>query len=252
MEETAPRYKETTNINDTDPVNFVVGYIMEPKTVEGGANTPSANRAKTVPKKRKSLHERAFEKVDTKKDLRRLEDLLQDLKVEYEQYFLGLTPFQPEKLHKEVRRLIRRVRKAPFKKPAIRFRQLMLEQRYQTYNDYWQRVLRQKEEGTYVKDLFKAQLKERLEQEEKERHTAQGAAKEGLQTLFATYKRALERETGCKQAVDFEAFKKALIKQAQAHKERFGPGKLSFKVVIKEGRVLIKARAQAGCSGSDQ
>ena len=220
---------------------------MEQKVLGSGGSL-TAGRPKVELKKRKSLAERAFEKIDPRKELKRLEQMLQDLKLEYEQFFLGLTPFQPEKLHREVRRQIRRIRKSPFKKPSIKFRQMMLEQRYQTYNDYWQRVLRQKEEGTYSKDLFKLQLKERMLHEEQEQRTLKGAANEGLKALFSTYKHALERQTGQKHRVDFEAFKKSLLKQARAHRERFGGAKLSFHVVVKGGKVVIKAKAKSAAA----
>ena len=115
---------------------------------------------KTKPAK-KSLHERAVEKVEVRKELKRLEALLEDLKIHYEQFFLGLHPYAPDQLHREVKQLIRKIRKAPFKRPEIRFRQMTLENRYHTYNDYWQRTMREKEAGTYSKDVFKAGMRER-------------------------------------------------------------------------------------------
>ncbi|MGI6524631.1 MAG: hypothetical protein ACOX2O_04980 [Bdellovibrionota bacterium] len=192
--------------------------------------------------KKKDLHERAFEKVDPAKELKKLMQLLDELKIQYEQYFLGIVSFPPDKLHREVRMQIRHVRKAPFKKPHHRYRLRMLEYHYNTYNDYWQRVLRKKENGTYEKDIFKANLKERIKNEEKEALTKKGKASKAMMNLFQSYKQALEKETGKKYNIDFDAFQKTLVARARAQQNASKKeGKLSFKVVVKDGRVLVKA-----------
>ncbi len=190
--------------------------------------------------KRKTLQERAFENIDPAKELKRLVQGLEELKVQYEQFFMGITLYQPDKLHREVRMLIRRIRKAPFKKPRHRYRLRSLEARYHTYHDYWQRVLRQREEGTYSKDVFKANMRDRFAAEDQEAQTKKGGASKAMQSLFKSYKQALEKQTGKTQKLDFTAFQKALIQQAKTH-QRNHKGKLSFKVVVKEGRVVIRA-----------
>ncbi len=192
-------------------------------------------------RREKSLHERAFEKIDVAKELRRLVQLLEDLKIQYEQFFLGLTLYQPDKLHREVRMLIRRLRKAPFKKPRHKYRLRSLESRYHTYHDYWQRVLRQREEGIYVKDVFKANLHERFAQEDHEAQTRKGGASKAMHALFHSYKQAVEKQTGKAQRMDFNAFQKALLRRARAEQEKHGKGKLSFKVLVRDGKVIVKA-----------
>jgi hypothetical protein len=196
-------------------------------------------------KRRKSLEERAFERIELRKELKRLEVMIEELKIDYEQFFLGITPFQPDKLHNAVKQLIREIRKAPFKKSAHKYRQLTLESRYHTYNDYWQRVLRQKEEGTYSKDVFKANLRERNALEDQEAGTLKGEAAKNMQALFKSYKSALEKQTGKKQDLDYKAFQKSLVKRAKAYKEKYGDQKLTFKVTVKEGKVTIKAKGKS-------
>ena len=169
--------------------------------------------------------------------------MLEQLKVDYEQFFMGFAPHQPDKLHSEIKRMIRRIRKAPFKRAVARYRLRVLESRYHTYHDYWQRVLREKEEGTYVKDVFKADLRERHAKEDLAARTQKGSLSNEMASLFRCYKLTLERQTGRKQNLDFEVFKKKLIEKAKAHAREFGVKKLSFQVVVKDGKVTLRAKA---------
>ena len=117
----------------------------------------------------------------------------------------------------------------------------MLVSRYHTLNTYWQRVLKAREDGTYCKDVFKANLRERRALEEAYAQTAQGAAERGMQQLFQSYREALEKQTGAVQRLNFEAFSKSLVERAKEFKARHQCKKVAFKVVVKEGKVTILA-----------
>ena len=95
--------------------------------------------------------------LDLKLDL--LEAKLADLKIAYEQFFLDILPHPPNELEREVHRLVRECRNAPFKKATSTFRLGQIVQRLQTYNNYWERVKRDREAGTYSRDVFKASLR---------------------------------------------------------------------------------------------
>ena len=181
---------------------------------------------------------------DLRTDLDRLDSMISDLKVLYEQYFLGVITLPPDKSHNEVKAFIRRLRKAPFKTAASSFRLRTVETRYNTLYTYWQRVLREREEGTYARDVFKANLRERNALADEKATTSQGAAERSMGSLFDSYREALEKATGKKQSVDFEAFQKSLIKRAKELKERHGITRLAFKVVVKDGKVSVQAKAK--------
>lgn len=180
-------------------------------------------------------------RVDLRAELDRFETSLQELKVTYEQYFAGILTLAPDKQHQDIKRLIRQLRKAPFKNSAMNYRLRTLEMRYNTYNTYWQRVLREREEGTYFKDVFKANLRELAAIEEQRAGTAEGAAEKGMRSLFDAYKGALEKNTGSKAHVEFDSFKASLIKRAKDFNNLHPGKKLSFKVVVKNGRVSLQA-----------
>lgn len=185
------------------------------------------------------------EATNAKKDLRlelsTFEESLEALRVLYEQYFLGLVPLSPDREARDVKRRLRELMKAPFKNSAMTYKLKMLVSRYHTLNTYWQRVLKAREDGTYCKDVFKANLRERRALEEAYAQTAQGAAERGMQQLFQSYREALEKQTGAVQRLNFEAFSKSLVERAKEFKARHQCKKVAFKVVVKEGKVTILA-----------
>ncbi|MDW8246985.1 MAG: MXAN_5187 C-terminal domain-containing protein [Sandaracinaceae bacterium] len=71
------------------------------------------------------------------------------LKSLYEQWFQGLERAEPQIPRKEFERLLEELRKNQPRNTALRFRCQQLIARYITYSNYWSRVTRQIEEGTY-------------------------------------------------------------------------------------------------------
>jgi hypothetical protein len=214
---------------------------------QSGSSATGRKRQKNKSSKKElRASEKAFERLDLRKELVVLEEMISHLKVEYEQYFLGIITIRPDKLNADVKRKLRTIRNAPFKQAWVNYKLRSLESRYHTFNDYWERCNRQKEDGTYFRDVFKANLREKNALEDARANTDYGKASKHMTALFDTYKRALEKQTGRKQEIDIGAFQKALKKKAKAHRDKFGEKKLGFKVVVKNGKVSIKARAVEG------
>lgn len=184
-------------------------------------------------------------KQNIRLELDQLDSCLSELKVRYEQYFVGTLPLPPDKQYAEVVTQIKRLRKAPFRNSEMKYRLKGLEHRFNTLNTYWKRVLREREEGTYSRDLFKAALRERAAQEEAHATTIKGQAEKGLQNLFHSYKSAVEKQTGRKQDLDFELFRTSIVKRVKEFKEQHGTAaRVTFKVVVKEGKVSVQASAK--------
>jgi len=96
---------------------------------------------------------------DLDAELDALERKISELKVQYEQYFLDVITQAPDKLFDEVVKLVKSLQTAPFKNSVTRFRLKTLTTRFQTYKTYWEKVKKQREEGTYRRDVFKAKLR---------------------------------------------------------------------------------------------
>lgn len=94
---------------------------------------------------------------EIEKQLEELETRLDRLRALYEQYFLGIERTEPFVQKKDVERRFQQLRAVQIRNTALRFRFQTLVQRYTTYLTYWQRITRQIEEGTFQRDLIRAQ-----------------------------------------------------------------------------------------------
>jgi hypothetical protein len=88
-----------------------------------------------------------------------VEDLaprIERLRALYEQYFMGIGKMEPSVFHKKVDRTIWSIRRTGFRNTRLRFKFQQLVQRYNTYQQYWKRILRQIEAGTYRRHVLRA------------------------------------------------------------------------------------------------
>ncbi len=87
-----------------------------------------------------------------------LESRVDRLRSLYDQYFCGLEKLEPTVPKKDVERRMAHLRtKVNLRNTALRFRFNTAVQRYNTYLSHWQRICRQIEEGTYKRDVRRAQ-----------------------------------------------------------------------------------------------
>jgi hypothetical protein len=91
-----------------------------------------------------------------------LETALDRLQAVYNQFFMGIEKLEPTVQRKEVERKFQLLRKEKLANTALRFRLQTQIQKYNTQSNYWRRISRQIEEGTYQRDLMRA--KKRSEQ----------------------------------------------------------------------------------------
>ncbi len=86
-----------------------------------------------------------------------LEVRLERLRSLYEQYFHGIERIEPSVARKDVDRRFWAVRKVKLRNTAKRFKLQTLIQRYNTLQQYWAKVCRQIENGTYVRHVQRAE-----------------------------------------------------------------------------------------------
>lgn len=182
-------------------------------------------------------------KRDVTKALDLLELRMAELKTSYEQYFLDVQPLAPDGLHKEVTALIRSLLRAPFKNSATRFRLQTLISRYQAYNTYWSRVLKQREAGTYSRDVFKARIRSAPMTQNSKNGAASGSGA-GIRQLYEAYLNAIKKTGGNPEKIQFEKFKSSVLAQGKKLKSEKGIKKVQYKVVISNGKVCLKASAK--------
>ncbi len=94
---------------------------------------------------------------DIDHELEELELRLERLRALYEQYFLGIEKIEPNIARKDVDRRIWTLRRMKFRNTAKRFKLQTIVMRYNTFQQYWQRICREIENGTYRRHLLKAE-----------------------------------------------------------------------------------------------
>lgn len=171
---------------------------------------------------------------------------IDELKVKYELYFTGILPLPPDKEYTQLRLKLRNLQKAPFKNSSLAYRLKTLENRYKTYDTYWKRVLRAKEDGTYHKDIFKAELREKNEAEDRRAQTQIGISEKHMQGLFQSYKGALEKHSGKTVPLDFNVFQRSISDRVRELQGGNSSKKIAFSVVVRDGQVTLRAKVKDG------
>jgi hypothetical protein len=179
-------------------------------------------------------------------DLKVLDAKLNQLKREYEQYFLGTRPREPVLLAGEVRKLIAVQTNNPFPNTALKFKFSSICSRYQAFNRQWQETLRKIEQGTYVRHRFKADLHEREATESREAAPAPDGSRADDPGIYAAY---VEARQACGQDVKSLSPAKlqaVLQKQEKRLRARYGNAEIRFRVVVEGGKAKLKASRGAG------
>jgi hypothetical protein len=96
-----------------------------------------------------------FEELDIA--IEELETRLERLRALYEQYFLGFEKIEPAVARKDVDRRIYVLRREKIRNTGKRFKLQTIIQRYNTFQQYWQRICREIENGTYKRHLLRAE-----------------------------------------------------------------------------------------------
>ncbi len=181
--------------------------------------------------------------MDMEQRIRRLEQDINRLKAAYDQYFAGVERRPPDVLADKVAREVRTLTSTVMTNTALRFRTQQAISRYNTFYQYWQRKMRDQEEGreqrrrvtgSAVSTASKAKDPEVFE------ISASKGDKGEMDELFSALSQEYERLSSGK-TLDRKKLRKALEQQTKTIREKYGSEKVAFKVVNEEGRVTIKA-----------
>ena len=132
-------------------------------------------------------------------DLKLLEIRVKQLKLEYEQYFLGNRPTEPHHLRGDVQKIITFWSGQAIRNTALRFRFNTICARFFAHRRQWGSIVRRIEEGTYERHVFKAKLHER------ERDTAKPTARGGQRGAGAAddvFQQLVDARAACGQGVE--------------------------------------------------
>ena len=193
----------------------------------------------------------SMEVLSQDEELKLLEIKLNQLKLDYEKYFIGTRPTEPAQLRGEIQKAIIKWSNTRITNSALRFKFNSLNGRYQAFKRQWDTVLRQIEAGTYKRHVFKANLHDR------ERGLLPGspvaAGKVGpavasatampAADLFETYRDAMKAAGQDTSGLSRAKLEAVLAKQEAALKKQLGCKQVNFQVIVQDGKVKLKAAA---------
>jgi len=218
----------------------------------------------------------------------KVEEDLEALKGRFELYFLGIDRREPVREREEMKRRVARLKGEFTRNTGLRFRIETLHCRFLAYERMWMRSAREKEEGTYRRDLVKARRRAEIEaKREVERGKdgvptlaaasvpspsqppprlagepapavakpdpikppssagapppREGITDQQLRALHAAYVEAKKRCNEDVSRLSYEALAKIVSKQVPELMAKYKAKTVEFKVVIKDGRAILKA-----------
>ncbi|MEI7704567.1 MAG: MXAN_5187 C-terminal domain-containing protein [Deltaproteobacteria bacterium] len=185
-----------------------------------------------------------------------LEEELEEIKVKYEMYFMGADRMEPSRRRDDLKRNVERLRSAFTRNAGIRFRIQTLHARYLSYERLWLRSGREKEAGTYRRDVMKVRRKmaEARGQKVEAAPVAKPAAPPPpppapasvlgdaeLRDLFDSY---VSAKRSCNEDVSrltLESIARTVNKQAPEIAAKYKAKRVEFKVVVRDGRAVLTA-----------
>ena len=126
-------------------------------------------------------------------DLNDLEEAIEMLKVAYDRYFVGVDNMPPVRKHEATTRLLREFLRRPPMRTVQKFRFNTLKGRLNTYEQYWNRIMRQIEQGTYKRLLSESRRREDVM---RARRAAERKAAKGGENASGEERAAVPRARG--------------------------------------------------------
>jgi hypothetical protein len=168
-----------------------------------------------------------------------LDRRLEELARRWERYFARdrHVPTPPEKERAELERRLRELSRYEARSSAEQFRFEQLLHRFATYNQLWQRMLREREEA-------RAEVGGTARPANEKRPATVGKVNDEYRGVFSQYVAALEK-TGKRAPVGFEDFQQKLEHQRHQLEAR-GSVVEGFEVVASDSEVRVRARVRRG------
>ncbi len=174
--------------------------------------------------------------------LDKLEKRIDEVRMAYEQYFLGSRKRAPEQQKTSVQFLVRRLANQYTPNTKLRFRFQQLTAKFNSYNQYWNRTMQQIESGTYHRDRFKAQLRSKTIDPKPAPKTADKPAPgSNIDKLYDDLVSAREQCKQSTQGLSKEKLEATINKQLPKLQEKYKGKKVEFKVVVEGGQAKLKA-----------
>ncbi len=175
--------------------------------------------------------------------LAKLGNDVEDLKRDYEQYFMGMQRIPPEREFVRIQGIIRKLKNIYSSNTAVKFRLESLVAKFQSYARYWSRIMHEIEEGRYVRDKFKADLRVGKAAGPGQAAKPSGDKKfdEDMDNLYKEYMMARIECNQTTEGLNKEKLKDSIKKSIPQLRQRYKGKDVKFRVVVEGGKAKLKA-----------
>jgi hypothetical protein len=180
-------------------------------------------------------------------ELDAMDEAIVELQVLYEKYFLGIDRKPPDRERKQVSDRMRTLKTTYVKNTALKFRLHTMFAKLISFERMWDRTLREMEDGTYHRDVFKAKLhagREERQNAAKQQASSFHIPDDKLRKLYDTYVTARQRTGESVAGLTFDAVASKIRSQVPELLSKHKASNVEFKVVIKGGKAILKAVPQ--------
>lgn len=189
------------------------------------------------------------QRFDVDRELAALEVDLKRLEAEYNMFFAGRLPRPPWETRGRVEATVKRIDRARLMNTGDRFRFEMIQTRFQTFIDLWDRGLRAREEGRpgpFAQPQRAEEPKPKRPEDRILHVTTFADPLKEMDKLHDLYDSLAEarREVG-EEAVPFHKFAELIKTQVAGLKDKGSP-EVAFRVAVKDGKVNFTARGMRG------
>jgi hypothetical protein len=171
---------------------------------------------------------------------------IHQLRVDFERFFAGALPFPPEDLRARVQAQIRNLRNANLATAVDNFRLGDLEARFNTYNELFNRRLRDQEEGRQPGHRQAPPPPTRRYDPASGIVFGDHLDPEGVEALY----QGLAAAPGDAPRFDLDSFQTYLARQVAAIREKTGCTEVQFRLASEDGKTKLKARPVAARAGA--
>lgn len=172
---------------------------------------------------------------------------IQKLRVDFERFFNGALPFPPDELRGRVQNQIRNLRGMTLQSAVDSFRLGDLEARFTSYNELFNRRVRDLEEGRH------AAARAVPHHPEPKRYDPEKGIVFGERVEPAAAEalyQGLAASPGDAPRFDLDSFQTYLTKQVAAIREKTGCSQVQFRLAAEDGKLKLKARPVAAREGA--
>jgi hypothetical protein len=179
--------------------------------------------------------------------LKRLEDDIRRLKIEFDIYFNGAAKRPPYDTKGRVETLLKRLGDDRSLSFAQRYLLNSLTSRYGAFRELWRRTMQGREEGRDPAAAARASARDEAMQKERLATFLCDDAHKDVPTIRQVYDALIEAKMKCGEPTDdlsFPRFHHLIATKADNLKERSGCDRVRFSIDVEGGRVSFKAKGE--------